>query len=39
MWSEKRLANASTSGMNYDVAPQGKRAMVFHADASETQPT
>jgi hypothetical protein len=29
MWSDKRLANAFNGGMNYNVASDGKRAVVF----------
>jgi serine/threonine-protein kinase len=39
MWSEKRLANAFNGGMNYSLAPDGKRAVVFMpAEAPEVQP-
>jgi dipeptidyl aminopeptidase/acylaminoacyl peptidase len=40
MWSEKRLANAFNGGMNYDVAPDGKRIVVFMpVEAPEAQKT
>ena len=38
MWSEKRLSNAYNGGMNCDVAPDGKRIVVFTpAEAPEAQ--
>ena len=38
MWSEKRLANAFNNGMNYSLAPDGKRIVVFMpAEAPEAQ--
>jgi hypothetical protein len=39
-WPEKRLANAFNGGMNYSLAPDGKRIVVFMpAEAPEAQPT
>ena len=38
MWSEKRLANTLGNGSNYNLAPDGKRLVVFMpATASEAQ--
>lgn len=38
LWSEARLASAFNTGMNYDIAPDGKRAVVFApVEAPEAQ--
>jgi serine/threonine-protein kinase len=38
LWSERRLANAFNNGMNYDIAPEGKRSVVFMpVEAPEAQ--
>ena len=38
MWSEKRLANTLNNGSNYNLAPDGKRIVVFMpAEAPEAQ--
>jgi Tol biopolymer transport system component len=38
MWSERPLANAFNNGSNYDLAPDGKRLVVFMpAEAPEAQ--
>jgi hypothetical protein len=38
VWSEKKIADSGLNGMNYDVAPDGKRiAALMPAEATETQ--
>ncbi len=38
VWSEKRIADTGLNGINYDVAPDGKRiAALMPVEAPETQ--
>ena len=38
MWSEKKIADSGVGGINYDVAPDGKRIVaLMPAEAPEAQ--